>query len=178
MSGTPRACSAHPPALPDQAFLLASSANAFLDVPSTKHSLLEDRLNARPQVPAVKPMQHDARCCGPDVRQVNYGMGAANPLDKVRFFEHWPDTSSFHIDSATQNSMMPQAYQVRRFSTQKSVQVRLSKRVVLGPRSWLPDAASYMHQHPSCQVDDSGHAAEAPLHEWWMVNMWPPFTLQ
>ena len=48
---------------------------------------------------------------------MNYGMGAANPLDKVRFFEDWRDTTSFNIDSATQNSMMPQAYQARFFGT-------------------------------------------------------------
>ena len=43
--------------------------------------------------------------------QVNFGMGADNPLDKVRFFQNFRDTESFAIDSEAQNSMMPQHYQ-------------------------------------------------------------------
>ena len=43
-------------------------------------------------------------------------MGAANPLDRVKFFEDWRDDVSFNIDSERQNSMMPQAFQARPFS--------------------------------------------------------------
>jgi len=94
--------------------------------------------------------------------QVNYGMGAANPLDKVRFFEHWPDTTSFHIDSATQNSMMPQAYQVRLLRTQI-----LSRSSCRNASCWgLGVGCQTLHDvcisTLLCQADWSGHAAATP----------------
>lgn len=39
-------------------------------------------------------------------------MGKKNPLDSVRFFEHYDDTESFTMSKETINSMMPQNFQV------------------------------------------------------------------
>ena len=92
-------------------------------------------------------------------RQVNYGMGAANPLDKVRFFEDWRDTASFHIDSATQNSMMPQAYQARSFAHPR-VLLRSSRMRRAGvSASSTRCRITCEHRRPPCQVDWPGRAS-------------------